>query len=153
MKCWFSTLGLMVMHWNERGKCWIKSNVRKLKGGTMTDQLTEGDLAQFTGTENWYRHSLMHKVSYTDGAKHVADTGGAYWLLDIIATMQLEPKVKKEPFQVWKLVVNETHNGVVTCEDGNGNEVYRQVMHYTDFPLKEIKFYFCDNVIHLPSEY
>ena len=33
----------------------------------------------------WYRHALNRAVLFTDGAKHVADAGGADWLLDEIA--------------------------------------------------------------------
>ena len=133
-----------------------------MKGMTMTTThtLAEEDLAQFTGTEHHYKHALMRNVLYSDGAKYVADAGGAHWLLDIIASMQLDAKVRKEEFQVWKLTLDddqETRIGmssaVLTCEDGNGNEVYRQIIDYTDFPLPEIRFYYTNNVIHLPSEY
>jgi hypothetical protein len=40
-------------------------------------------------------------VLFTDGAKYVADHGGAYWLLDEIAiTRRYDRKVAAEPFQV-----------------------------------------------------
>ena len=111
------------------------------------------DLDTFTGSENWYRHGLVHSITFTDGAKHVADEGGAYWLLDEIALAQkFSPSVKSEPFQVWKLTVNE-NKGVLTCEDGNGNIVLSKRIPFTDFPLSEITLYFTDNVILLPSEY
>ena len=54
----------------------------------MTKILNKSDLAQFTGTEQWYRHAINRAVLYTDGAKYVADTAGAYWLLDEIALIQ-----------------------------------------------------------------
>jgi hypothetical protein len=47
-------------------------------------KLTAGDLMQFTGSEHWYRHGLARALLFTDGAKYVADRGGAYWLLDEI---------------------------------------------------------------------
>ena len=47
----------------------------------MTHALNQNDLAQFYGSENWYRHCLVRSVLFTDGAKYVADAGGAYWLL------------------------------------------------------------------------
>jgi hypothetical protein len=47
------------------------------------------DLAQFTGTEQWYRHALNGEVHFTGGAKYVADHVGAYWLLDEIALTAL----------------------------------------------------------------
>ena len=116
--------------------------------------LTQDALHQFTGTEHWYRHPLARAVTYTDGAKYVAEQGGAYWLLDIIAIAQRHEKaVSAEPFQVWKLAVQGNQNGTVTCEDGNGKEVYRQELDTTDFPVPEITFYFTDNVILLPGEY
>src|ERR1051326_3451537 len=66
------------------------------------NNLNEGDLDQFTGSEQWYRHSLVRSITYTDGAKYVADDGGAYWLLDEIALGQkFSAAVRAEPFQVW----------------------------------------------------
>jgi hypothetical protein len=113
--------------------------------------LQQSDLAQFTGTEQWYRHGLNRKVLYTDGAKHVAETGGAYWLLDEIALNQTRPRVRREQFQVWKLVVKD-NTAKLTCDDGDGNIVFRKKIDFTDFPLAEITFYFENNVICLPSE-
>jgi len=110
-------------------------------------------LRQFTGSENWYRHSTNPEVLYTDGAKFVADQGGAYWLLDIIAVSQRVPAVKAEEFQVWKLLVNLDRTATVYCEDGNNNVVYSQAIAYTDFPLFNLMLYFANRVIHLPSEY
>ena len=54
-----------------------------------TKTLTKADLAQFTGTERYYRHGINRKVCYTEGAQHVAEAGGAYWLLDEIRTSVL----------------------------------------------------------------
>ena len=53
-----------------------------------TKTLSKSELAQFTGSDNWYRHSINRNVLYTDGAQHVAEHGGAYWLLDEIAIIQ-----------------------------------------------------------------
>ena len=47
--------------------------------------LTKTDLRQFTGTEQWHRHGIARNVLYTDGAQYVAESGGAYWLLEEIA--------------------------------------------------------------------
>jgi len=121
---------------------------------TNTSKLTELSLRQFTGSENWYRHGINRNVLFTDGAKFVADEGGAYWLLDIIAICQRHEKnVSAENFQVWSLKVNADRTASVVCDDGNDNIVYTQHIEYTDFPIDEIKLYFTNNVIHLPSEY
>lgn len=119
-----------------------------------TKTLTAKDLLQFSGSENWYRHSLNRKVLYTDGAQYLAEQGGAYWLLDSIAIAQTHVKaVKAEEFQVWTLKVNPDSTAILTCGDGNNNIVYKQSIPFTDFPLPEAKLYFTDNVIMLTSEY
>lgn len=110
------------------------------------------DIGQFTGSENWYKHALVRSVTYTDGAKYVADEAGAHWLLDIIATNQMTPAVKAEEFQVWKLVVADG-KGMVVCQDGNDNDVFSQAIDFTDFPEPGITLWFTDGVILLPSEY
>jgi len=121
---------------------------------TMTKTLNAAALAQFTGSENWYRHGINRKVLFTDGAKYVADQAGAYWLLDEIAIIQPHDKrVAAEEFQVWKLAVNADQTGVLTCEDGNDNVVYTKLIEYTDFPIDGITLYFTNNTILLPREY
>lgn len=121
---------------------------------TQNKQLTKADLNQFIGTEKWYRHWAARKILFTDGAKYVADTGGAYWLLDeIVFTQMNEKKVAAQSFQQWKLSVRPDHTATLTCENGNGKVIFTKQLEYTDFPLDEIKFYFTDNVILLPSEY
>jgi hypothetical protein len=115
------------------------------------NNLNESDLAHFTGTETWHRH--MTGATFTDGVKYVADKGGAYWLIDeILFAQKFEKSVKAQPFQVWKLAVKD-NSATLTCEDGNYNVVYEKPIAYTDFPMAEVKFYFTDNVLMLPSEY
>lgn len=121
---------------------------------TNTMTLTSRDLEQFTGSDNWYRHGINRRVLYTDGARHVAETGGAYWLLDAIAICQKHVSaVAAEEFQVWKLSVMPDRTATLVCEDGNGNAVYLQTIESTDFPLDEVTLWFADDVIYLPSEH
>jgi len=51
------------------------------------------------------------------------------------------------------LKVHSDRSATVFCDDGNGNPIYTQEIPFTDFPLDEMKLYFANNVIHLPSEY
>ena len=116
--------------------------------------LTDADLRHFTGSETWYRHGLNRDVLFTDGAKYVADEAGAYWLLDTIAICQRSQKrVAAEEFQVWRLTVHPNRTATLTCDDGNGDVVYREQIAFTDFPLDGIALWFSNNVIYLPSEH
>jgi len=116
--------------------------------------LDANTLAQFTGSQNFYRHGLVREVLYTEGVEYVAETAGAYWLVDEIALAQryIIP-VKREDFQVWDLKVDANQVGLLTCGDGNGREVYAKRIVFTDFPEPGIRFYYADWVIHLLSEY
>jgi hypothetical protein len=117
-------------------------------------RLSENALRQFTGTDTWHRHGINRNVLFTDGAKFVADEGGAYWLIDAIAICQMEPAVKANPFfQTWKLTVHSDRKATLVCGDGDDNVVYTQEIPYTDFPLDEVTLWFANDVIHLPSEY
>jgi hypothetical protein len=120
----------------------------------MTKTLSKSDLQHFTGTEDWYRHSLNRTVLYTDGVHYMAEQGGAYWLVDEIALAQrFEACFQNEHFQVWQLKVNANNTATLTCEDGNDLTLFSKGISFTDFPLPEITLYFCNNVILLPSEY
>jgi hypothetical protein len=120
---------------------------------TNTAKLTAADLKQFTGSEHWYR-TINRDVLFTDGAKYVADEGGAHWLLDAIAVAQrYDECVAAEPFQVWKLTVRDDQTATLVCDDGNDHIVYTQHIEFTDFPRDEITLWFANNVIYLPSEH
>jgi hypothetical protein len=122
--------------------------------------LTESDLRQFTGTSQWFRHGLVRSVTYTEGVQYMAEQGNAYWLLDKIATLQFEPKIRAEDFQVWRLIVEDGH-ATLTCDDGDKLGVGKSkaiVLHseeisFTDFPLEKIELWVEGGVILLPSEH
>ncbi|MCB1563920.1 MAG: hypothetical protein KDJ75_10125 [Alphaproteobacteria bacterium] len=117
--------------------------------------LCEQDLRYFTGSETWYRHSLFRKYLYTDGVQYVAEKGGAYWLIDkIFACQSCLAALAGQEFILWELTLNaEGQGATLSCTDGNCNPLYSEEIHVTDFPLKIIKFYFCNDTLLLPSEY
>jgi hypothetical protein len=122
----------------------------------------EANLPHFTGTQSYtnLRYPwLRSRFLLTDGAKYLAETAKAFWLMDAIASHQTNKLVAAEPFQYWKLAVNEKNQATLTCTDGNENALVRQDIPYSDFPLSEITLYaeqsdyLAGLVLMLPSEY
>lgn len=120
----------------------------------MTTRSTDlkSDLAQFTGTEVWYRHSINRRVMYSEGVKYFADKAGCYWLLDILAT---QPEILKqaEEFASIRLQVADDMSANLSVTDGNDTTVYTRRIGFTDCPEGDWEFFFINNVIMLPSEY
>ncbi len=112
----------------------------------------EAELANFTGSENCYRHPLSNLI-YTDGVRHLATRAKAYWLVDVIASYLADSRLKDEEFIDWMLTVNADHSATITAGDGNDNELIRQDIPFTDFPLPKIKLFLCNGILLLPSEY
>lgn len=114
-------------------------------------------LDYFTGSENFYRHGLVPSILLTEGAMYL-NQRGAGWLMDLIVSWQFDKHVNAELFQVWDLITNlSAHTATAICTDGNGNELTRQYIEYTDFPMPKIRLYFINDIDHqtilLPSEY
>lgn len=129
--------------------------------------LKKHELAQFFGTVEYTKWSpLFPTMTLTDGAKYVAQNGGgggAYWLMDAIASHQPDVLKNHEEWaagmQIWELKV-ENSSAVLTCKEDTGiAPVVTQEIEFTDFDLDEITFYVMPlgdgkhYVIMLTSEY
>jgi len=119
----------------------------------MDHKALESNLAQFTGTNRYYRISKRHLL--TDGTKYLAEHAECFWVMDAITSHLCEIGTAD-----WFVLVNlEVNNSgaIMIYEDGNGHEHARQEISYTDFPLEFITLYCCWDgehwVIMLPSEY
>lgn len=116
--------------------------------------ITLSDLAQFSGTDHYYRY---YDLLLTDGTKYLAENAGCYWLMDLVWSHAMEKKwFGKEDFITCKLSVHETV-GEVVFEDGNGSVLASQHISFTDFPLEKIQLYIVRGsnhfVVMLPGEY
>ena len=121
----------------------------------LTRQEILNALPNFYGTENYYKWSpLFTNFVLTDGAKYIAESADAYWLVDLFASHL--PAYKDEGFAVLYLKVKDG-KAVAQIEDGNGKVLAKQKIEYTDFQLDQIVLYCCPQddqfVILLPSEY
>lgn len=110
------------------------------------------EMAQFTGTEHYYRHALS-RMTYTDGVQFFAENagGGAYWFLDIVGTELIQIQ-KAEPFISIKLNAQDG-KADISATDGNDKELWSRAIEYTDCPDGEWAFYLIDGVMLLTREY
>ena len=111
-----------------------------------------GELAHFAGDLNRYRH-WTGTLIFTPGVQHLVERAGAFWLIDLVASWQTDPKVRREPFQVWELKVKPDHTAVAAATDGNGNVLASQTIEFTDFPLPSISLWLEDGTLLLPAEH
>ena len=103
-------------------------------------------LAHFYGTEGYtYLTPLSKrmKLALTDGVEWLAKNADAYWLIDAIASHQME--ARKDPrlqeIQFWTLKVNADKSATLICERDSDDVAIKQEIPYTDFPLNEIKIW------------
>jgi hypothetical protein len=115
-----------------------------------------GELAQFTGTEQ-YHSSTFGKLNLTDGVHHLRERANSYWLIDIVESVQDLPKIKQNSeFIVWKIEVDKDKKFKVTAWNDTpykSKPLYEQKGDYTDFPLDDYEFYQEGDVLLLKSEH
>ncbi len=110
----------------------------------------EDELAGFIGTTQYYRNYTG--LLFTDGIKYLADQAECYWLIDLVGSYQ--PQLRRVPFQLWELAVEEDRSAVVCAKEDTGEPVIvEQSIPYTDFPMQEFSFYCVDGVMMLRNEY
>lgn len=104
--------------------------------------------SQFTGTQGYYRYHCGTLL--TEGVKALADKFKCYWWLDIIASFNT---LLLEDFQVWTLEKHQDNSATVRATDGNGKELIRQTIPYTDFDAIRATVWVEGSVMLLPSEH
>lgn len=120
--------------------------------------MTDLDLTPFTGTEAYYRWSVLFpKIVLTDGTKYLADEAGAFWLMDCIGS-HLPSVPKTESYAIATLEKTKKNWKFALLDDIPPTKVYaKQTIGFSDFPLDEIKLYVIRQddlwVIMLCSEY
>ncbi len=129
-------------------------------------QLTKHDLAQFTGDLKRYRHELNRSVIYTPGVQFLAETAGAYWLIDAIASY-LSPsfiaKAAEEDSRIadmhfWNLTVHDEGSATLEARaDSPCQPFVRQRIQFTDFPMDSVNIWAANDgvnwTLYLPSEH
>jgi len=119
--------------------CLRWSGLGQKRRSRMQDKKSLPDLSGFTGTEAYHRWSILFPDVLTDGCAYLAEECGSYWLMDAISShIHYNEKLAGEGFVVAELEVNEDSTAVLILEDGDGHELDRQEIEYTDFPCPGI---------------
>ena len=104
----------------------------------MKTKFDAGQLAQFTGTTQYYR--ILPTFVVTDGVKYLMDHAECYWLAQLYGLHLVDINFNDEPFTVLKL--KRVGEGArIVIEDGNGNTLSYHGLDYTDFPMDEITLF------------
>lgn len=118
----------------------------------------EMELRCFTGTEMYYFIPLLG-TRYTDGLKYLANAADCYWLITDVSVIAKSLKhrsrwvtidFKKVPKAQRKSLGYEAE---IIYSDGNDNILERQLYGITDFLMDELRLFFVNDTLMLPSEY
>lgn len=92
-----------------------------------------------TGSETIYKHSLVRSFCYTQGVRDFAREagGGAYWMLDILATEALVRKlILGMGFGLVTLEVDAFKAALLEVREDSGKPAaYSRRISYTDCPI------------------
>lgn len=124
------------------------------------------ELRQFTGDLERFRHPLNRKLHYTPGVRFLAESAGAYWLIDAVASWIGTPQYRAavaaddriNDLHFWNLTVRGNHTATLTARVDSGMEPFIvQEIAFTDFCLESIDLW-CGidgqhYTLYLPSEH
>ena len=118
----------------------------------------KAELQHSCGSETYYKIPLIG-TRFTEGVKYLADKTECFWLItdaSVIAkslsnrshfiTIDFKRLSEKEQFE-------KQCEALINYSDGNGNRYETHRYKVTDFPLDELRLYFIDDILILPSEY
>ena len=126
----------------------------------MNDKVNKikAELQHFIGSETVYKIPLIG-TRFSDGIKYLAETAECFWLVTDASVIAKSLSHKSRFITIDFKRLSEKEREEKQCEalinysDGNGNifESHRYLV--TDFLLDELRLYFIDDILILPSEY
>lgn len=120
-------------------------------------EIKEG-LQHFNGTEMFYRIPLT-RTRFTDGLKYLANTAECFWLITDTSVIAKNLMQKSSFITIDFKRLTEKEQAEKECEatitysDGNDNIFETHRYGFTDFPLDELRLFFVNDTLMLPSEY
>ncbi|MCK0124519.1 hypothetical protein MWU76_08905 [Gelidibacter sp. F2691] len=121
------------------------------------DEIKE-QLEHFHGTEMFYQIPLL-RTRFTDGLKYLANVADCFWLITDTSVMAKSLIPRSEFITIdFKRLSKEKqditgYEAEIIYTDGNDNVLEKQSYKVTDFPLDELRLFFVNDTLMLPSEY
>ncbi|RXJ45711.1 DUF6876 family protein [Gelidibacter gilvus] len=126
----------------------MKAQVKEIKEG----------LQHFHGTEMFYSIPLI-RTRFTDGLKYLANIADCFWLITDTSVIAKSLMNRSEFVTIdFKRLSKEKqafsgYEAEIIYTDGNDNILEKHSYHATDFPLDELRLFFVNGTLMLPSEY
>ena len=121
------------------------------------NEIKEG-LQHFHGSEMFYQIPLI-RTRFTNGLKYLANVAECFWLITDVSVIAKSLLNRSHFITIdFKRLSEEKqdytgYEAEIIYSDGNGNVFETHQYNFTDFPLDELRLYFVDNTLMLPSEY
>ena len=121
------------------------------------NEIKEG-LQHFHGTEMFYQIPLL-RTRFTDGLKYLANAADCFWLITDTSVIAKSLMNRSEFITIDFKRLSEDKQDITGYEaeiiytDGNDNILEKHGYRVTDFPLDELRLFFVNNTLMLPSEY
>ncbi|MDO7172544.1 DUF6876 family protein [Mariniflexile sp. AS56] len=126
----------------------MKLQVNEIKAG----------LQHFHGTEMFYQIPLL-RTRFTDGLKYLANVADCYWLITDTSMVAKSLMNRSEfitidfkRFSEEKQIITG-YEAEIIYTDGDDTILDKQGYRVTDFPLDELRLFFVNDTLMLPSEY
>jgi len=115
-------------------------------------------LQYFHGSETIFQTPLT-RTRYTNGIKYLANVAECFWLITDTSVIAKSLMSKSYFITIDFKRLSEKEQKIQECEaiitygDGNDNILVKHKYSVTDFPLDELRLFFVNNTLMLPSEY
>tara|TARA_R110001583_G_scaffold49447_4_gene154869 strand:+ start:2180 stop:2560 length:381 start_codon:yes stop_codon:yes gene_type:complete len=121
------------------------------------NKILEG-LQHFHGSEMFYQIPLI-QTRFTNGLNYLAQVAECFWLITDTSVIAKSLMNKSHFITIdFKRLSKEKQDSTgyeaeMIYSDGNGNILETHRYHLTDFPLDELRLFFVNDTLMLPSEY
>ena len=124
---------------------------------TQVSDINEG-LQNFHGSEMFFSLPLI-RTRFTNGLKYLGTVANCYWLITDTSVIAKSLMNRSEFITIdFRRLPEEKqdftgYEAEIIYSDGNNNILEKQGYHGTGFPLDELRLFFVNNTLMLPSEY